>query len=142
MIYFYDTSALAKLYVDEAFSELLRKNAAQATVTIVCELTWVEMCAALGRRMKTGETTPADAQAAMMKLGANWPSYRQVHIAPVLLQLAGQYAQTLGLRAYDSVQLACAKSTHTAVGGNMTFCCFDKALNNAAKALGMRVLEL
>lgn len=142
MIFYYDTSALVKLYIEEALSEQMRAAAKYVTASIVCELTWVEMCSAIGRRNKTGETSPSDAHTAMMKLGSNWPNYRQVHITPMLLQLAGQYSQTLGLRAYDSVQLACAKNTHLALAGNLTFCCFDKDLNNAAKVLGMKVLDL
>jgi hypothetical protein len=36
----------------------------------------------------------------------------------------------------------CAQSANISLSGQMTFCCFDKTLNNAARILGMKVLEL
>jgi predicted nucleic acid-binding protein len=142
MIFYYDTSALLKLFIDEQYSEQIQAMASQATLNVVSELTWIEMCAALGRRTRTGETSKINAEIALEQIAQNWPSYRQIQTSPNIIQSAGNHAQTFGLRAYDSVQLACAQSANIALSGQMTFCCFDKALNNAARVLGMKVLEL
>jgi hypothetical protein len=47
----------------------------------------------------------------------------------------------LGLRAYDSVQLASAWRAFQQIGNALTFCSFDKQLNRAASDLGLTVIS-
>jgi uncharacterized protein len=140
MMFFYDTSALLKLYINELHSDSLRAVTAHSKGDFVCQITWVEMCAALARRVRTGETVQELADTALAQLEQLWPEYQQLTVDAHLIQVAGQHAQAFGLRAYDSVQLASAKLAHQALQGGMVFCCYDKSLNLAASALGMQLL--
>ncbi len=141
-MFYCDTSALMKLYVEELHTELMRKTCDQSSSILVSDITWVEMRSALALRIRTHQISEADAEAALQKLRSEWLSYQALELDASIFETAGNYAATFQLRAYDSVQLACAQNANIALSGGMTFCCFDKALNNAAKVLGMKVLEL
>lgn len=142
MICFYDTSALLKLFIQEEHSQTHRAQAAYVTGVVVSELAWVELHSALGRRIRQGESQEDVALAALDEFKSKWTDYIVISPSFDILQSAAQHAQVMGLRAYDSVQLASARQAERAIQGDFVFCTFDKQLNNAAKVLGMKVLEL
>lgn len=132
-----DTSALIKLYVAEAEHEAVRRLAAGAEALAVCRVAWVEACSAFGRRARE---TPANGPAlarARDALAREWAGFYVLELGPELANLAGDYAETFALRAYDAIQLAAARELALAVREDVTFACFDRRLNRAA-----RVLEL
>ncbi len=47
---FLDTSALAKLYVDEAFSDRVRAAVERASVVVASRISWAEIMSAFARR--------------------------------------------------------------------------------------------
>lgn len=138
MILFCDTSALMKVYAQEQHSDWTRQAVTSACPCMVCQITWVEMCAAIALKGRTGQLTHSEGIAAMNRLTVEWAGYSQLAIDSILIASAGDLAQSFGLRAYDSVQLASALRVHNQVGAAMTFCCFDKQLNAAAGALGIQ----
>lgn len=140
MILFCDTSALMKLYANEQHSDWTRQQVTAASHCIVSQITWVEMCAAFGLKERTGQIHAVDAKAALARLRIEWPIYERCALDSTLLNTAGELALRFALRAYDSVQLASALQTYLQLGQNMVFCCFDKQLNTAAKALGIALL--
>jgi uncharacterized protein len=142
MIYFYDTSALLKLFIQEEYSQTLRAQATNVTGVVVSELTWVEMNSALGRRIRQGESQEDVALAALDEFKSKWSDYVVLSPSFEILQSAAQHAQVMGLRAYDSVQLASARQAECAIQGDLVFCTFDKQFNNAARVLGMKVLDV
>ncbi len=110
MILFCDTSALVKLYIAEDVSREMRALAGKVAVVAVSRLAWAEMMAAVARRARE---VPGDAQAMEtvgQRLRADWPHYAVVELTQAIVELAGEYADTFALRAYDSVQLAAARS--------------------------------
>jgi uncharacterized protein len=142
MIVYYDTSALLKLFIEEEHSAAVRAKSADAHAIVVCELTWVEMHSALGRRIRQGESDEAVAWAALESFKSKWTDYSVINLNPELIQSAGLHAQSMGLRAYDSVQLDSARQAERALDGELAFLSFDKQLNTAARVLGMKVLDL
>ena len=142
MILFCDTSALMKLYAQEQHSDWTRQQITASSRCIVSQITWVEMCAAFGLKERTGQIHAPDAKAALARLRVEWPIYVRLALDSALLNTAGELALRFGLRACDSVQLASAQQAHLPLGQNMRFCCFDKQLNTAAKALGLPLLPV
>jgi predicted nucleic acid-binding protein len=71
------------------------------------------------------------------RLRADWPHYAVVELTQAIVGLAGEYADTFALRAYDSVQLAAARSLQEMAGEEVQFACFDTRLCKAARTLGM-----
>lgn len=136
MILFCDTSALAKLYLQEAHSEVVRQLAIDSTAIAVSRITWVEMLSALARRQREQAADTEALALARVRLSEDWPAYIKVDVNQSVLNTAGTFAGNFGLRAYDSVQLASAVALAASVEG-VGFSSFDLRLNRAAQALGL-----
>ncbi len=140
MILFCDTSALVKLYILEVDSDLVQARVAESEAVAVCRIAWAEAHAALSRRARE---VPADGpviELAKAALARDWPRFVVMEVSQVLVERAGEYADTFALRGYDSVQLAAAFETGRIAQVPVCFACFDTRLNKAAKVLGMNCL--
>lgn len=140
MILFCDTSALLKLYIVEAGSDVVKARVDEAEAVAVCRIAWAEAHAALSRRAREEpQDAPVIAQA-KAALAQDWPRFVVMEIDQTLVERAGDYADTFALRGYDSVQLATAFETGRIAQSPICFACFDERLNKAAKVLGMTCL--
>jgi uncharacterized protein len=140
MILFCDTSALVKLFVVEPGSKDVKAQVQAADAVAVCRIAWAEAHAALARRAReVPEDTPILEQA-KRALAADWPRFVVMDVSQAVVELAGDYADTFALRAYDSVQLAAAAEAGRISETPIFFACFDIRLNKAAKLLGMTCL--
>ena len=102
MIVFCDTSALMKLYVQELHSDWTRREVEACNLCLVSEITWTEMCAALGFKQRTQQIDEAATAAAMKRLRTEWAIYTRLAVDSALVNHAGELALHFGLRAYDS----------------------------------------
>jgi uncharacterized protein len=141
MILYCDTSALVKLYVHENHSDWTRVQTTRASSCIVSQIAWVETYAAFGIKRRTEEITAAEQRRSLKRLSAEWTMFTRLAVDTKLLDEAGELALNLGLRAYDSVQLASAWRAFQQIGNALTFCSFDKQLNRAASDLGLTVIS-
>lgn len=140
MILFCDTSALLKLYIVEAGSEVLKTRVVEAEAVAVCRVAWAEAHAALSRRARE---VPGDApviEQAKAALAQDWPRFVVMEVDQALVERAGNYADTFALRGYDSIQLAAAFEAGRIAQSPICFACFDARLNKAADVLGMACL--
>ena len=69
-----------------------------------------------------------------------WTDFVIADVTQPLVEKAGVFAEAFGLRSYDSVQLAAAHQLHEHFALPLTFACFDRRLNQAAKLLQLEVL--
>lgn len=138
MILFCDTSALVKLYIREAETDRVLQAVETASVVAVCRIAWAEAMAALARRVRETTGDASTIEVARGRLHRDWENYAIVEVTQPLVELAGDYADTFALRAYDSIQLAAAATLHAAVGGTVRFACFDQRLQKAAGILGLQ----
>jgi len=141
VILYCDTSALIKLYLHEAESELMLTEAKVASVLAVCRITWAEAMAALARRAREVKVDSGVIEQARQRLQAHWARFAIVEVNQPLVELAGEHADTFSLRGYDSVQLAAACVLQTQTQEAVHFACFDKRLRKAAKILGISALR-
>lgn len=124
MLMFADSSALLKLFLDEPYTPEVRALFTRADARpAVCRIAWVESLAGLARR----------------ELRRQWPRFTKVEVTQPLLDTAGVFADAFALRAFDAVQLAAAQELRLALDETVTFTCFDRQLNQAARALGFAV---
>jgi uncharacterized protein len=137
LILFCDTSALVKLYVREDDSDALAAQVAASEAVAVCRIAWVEVMSAIARRAREQAQDAAPLDAARKSFLADWPDYLVLDITQELAELAGDYAETFALRAYDSVQLAAAQIVHREMPGAVKFACFGTRLAKAAGVLGI-----
>lgn len=132
MTAFADSSALVKLYADEADAKLVR----EAPVLVVSAIARVEVPAALWRKSRTGELSVEDAAVLVQDFEADWTG-AATRMLPIglradLLVDAARLSGTHGLRAYDAVQLASARAARAADDKVDVFVCFDYELREAA----------
>jgi predicted nucleic acid-binding protein len=133
-----DTSALVKLYVKEDFSEAVRTLARSASAIAVCRIAWAETMAALARRLRENPVDAKVIETVRARLRNDWSRCAIVEVTQPLVELAGEYADTFALRAYDSIQLAAARILQEASDEELHFACFDARLSKSARVLGMR----
>ncbi len=140
MILYLDTSALFKLYVDEAGSDAVHAAVAAAETVAACRIAWAEAMSALARREREVSADQDALEQARQALRTDWPRFLVVDVSQRVVEQAGEFADTFALRGYDSVQLASAYLTQQRVQQPVAFACFDKRLSKAAKILGLAAL--
>ena len=145
-VYFFDSSALVKRYVQETGSAWvigLTDKQAQNPIYIAC-ITAVAITAAMARRVRGRTLTPADAAQALTNFRYDLAhQYVVIDMLPKILTQAAQLAETHALRGYDAVQLAAAlalQAARQAAGiSAITFISADQELNAAAAQEGLAV---
>jgi len=151
-VFFFDTSALAKLYVMETGTAWVRRltDPAAQNRLYVARITLVELVSAITRRKKNGDLTQAMAGAALATLRSNFDSdYDVVEVTSFLVSQAEALAEKHVLRGYDAVQLAAATQVHSAYVAagkasnqpmpTLILVSADLDLNTAAQAEGLAV---
>ncbi len=138
MILFLDTSALVKLYVEEAHSDAVREWVDGAEVVASCRVAYPEAVSALNRRMRAGDIAKKAYDAASRALRRDWDRIAVVDFREIE---AGRLAAKHGLRGFDAIHLSSALTiaTHPA-GPDVVFSSFDAALNRAASRERLHVL--
>lgn len=114
--YYLDTSALARVYAREAgtawVTALVDPPVGHAPVghaLYTVRLTGPEIVAALARKARTGELTPAEATRAIQAFRQDWAVwYRVLSVTPTVTERAMDLVERHGLRGYDAVHLAAA----------------------------------
>jgi predicted nucleic acid-binding protein len=145
-VYFLDSSALLKRYVNEAgtawvqslFDPTLGHHLAIATIS------GAEIVAAVTRRTRSGGISATDSSKVIQQFKADFQTeFDLVDISVVVVQLAMELANRHGLRGYDAVQLAAASTLDTGSRsrslGGATLVSSDLELNTAAVAHGISV---
>jgi predicted nucleic acid-binding protein len=129
---FADSSAIVKLYADEPDADLVRA----VPVFVVAALARVEVPAALWRKTRMGQLPAEDAAVLNEVFEHDWYDARgrflPIVIAPAILDDAARLARVHELRAYDALQLSCARATREVDGQVGVFLCFDSELREAA----------
>jgi len=145
-VYFLDTSAAVKRYVQETGTTWIKNltDPAAGHFFYVARITDVEMTAAIARRRRLGSLSISDAGAALNRFAQDFAQqYRITELTIPLLRRAAQLADRHVLRAYDAVQLAAAVDLNAqwiAAGiGIITLVSADQELNAAAAAEGLPI---
>lgn len=137
MILYADTSWLAKLYVKEAESDLVRSAVLSAPAVASSVITYAEMRSALARAHRLGRHTEEDHRAALGSFEQDWTGLTRVALDERLVHRAGDLAEEHGLRGYDAVHLASAVRLQDDAEEAVTFSTFDGLLRKAALACGL-----
>lgn len=136
MILYVDTSALVKLYVEEAGTTEVVARVRQATAVVTARVTYAEARAAFARHRREGALRATDLRRVVRELDAEWGSYGVVEVSDPVVRRAGALAERHALRGYDAVQLAAALDVRRA-GGDVQFVAFDARLCRAARREGL-----
>ena len=145
-VYFLETSALVKRYVQETGTTWVSSLFVPAAGNLICiaQIAGVEAVAAVTLRARRGSTTTADASTALASFRLDFARiFYRVGVDLPVVSRAMDLAEVYGLRGYDAVQLAAALQLETQMislqMGHIAFVCADAALNAAATAEGLAV---
>ena len=132
---FTDTSALMKLYLDEAGSDAVFSAVATASELAVSSIMVVEAHCALVRRRNAREIAAEDYEPIREYLFEDLGNALRVEVDDVLLANAVAVVERRHLRALDAIQLASALRCRPDL-----VLCADLRLAQAARAEGLEVL--
>lgn len=146
LVLYLDTSALLKLYIEEAHSDVVERAVAEAIEISVSEIADLEARAALARVRHLGEITEDDLDRALHRFSLDLYTLRLVRYDEELARQAGALARKHGdppLRAYDALHLASVLEALRPVRESAVYDCrflaFDRRLVRAARAEGLRL---
>ncbi len=109
---YFDTSALLKLYVQERWTEVAERAAAEAEVLLVSEISYLEARAAFARmREDRALQSDVDLRRVVERFDEDWPAFTARPVTEDLLRAAGALAEKhrrKRLRSYDALHLASA----------------------------------
>ena len=135
LVYF-DSSALVKLVIDEAGSDIAAMLWNACDVALSSRLAYPEVCAALAAAGRNHDLTESEASAAAAEWEVFWASMRPVELTADVEQAAGILAAQQQLRGADAVHLASA----IALGSpDLTVAVWDRRLHTGAVAVGIAV---
>ena len=135
LVYF-DSSALVKLVLDEAGSDIATTlwNACDAALS--SRLAYPEVCAALAAAGRNHDLSESETSAATNDWEDFWASIRPVELTPAVERDAGLLARDHRLRGADAVHLASARALGVT---DLTVAAWDRRLHAGAIAAGFAV---
>jgi predicted nucleic acid-binding protein len=140
--YFLDTSALVKLYHDEAGTDVLDERViATDSAIVISELSKIELLSALARRVRMGEIREAQLGEAIVLFESDLPSFEIIRLSEDVVskafELVKSQAVKAGLRTLDSLQLSAA--LQAAKSSEIIFVVSDKKLSEAAEGQSLEI---
>jgi predicted nucleic acid-binding protein len=136
VIAYFDTSAVVPLIINEPASELCIRLWNDSSRAVSVRLLYPEARAALAKAHRTGRITPIQHARAVADLDSIIAEVDHVEVTADLALVAGNLAQSHGLRGYDAVHLAAANAV---ADGDLVLVTGDADLAAAAHALGLSV---
>jgi hypothetical protein len=132
-VLYLDTSALAKLYLEEPDSQLVLKAVeANDSWLATSRVTYAELLSVLVRCRRANRISPAAYKRQKKAFLEDWSEMIVVELTPDVLSNAGHLIERHGLRGLDAVHLCSALWI-----GQPLFACFDDRLRGAAAAEGL-----
>ena len=145
-VYFFDSSALVKRYVQEIGSGWVQTLCQQTSPQdqYIARIAGAEVISAIARRGREGDLSPSALATALNRFHEDFArAYEIIEISPAIAVQAMEFAQRRFLRGYDAVQLAVAWGLHSVrqILGLpvLTLVSADADLNAAAVAEGLAV---
>lgn len=145
-VYFLDSSALVKRYINEIGSNWVLGlfDPAIDNDFFVAAITGVEIVAAITRRARNGSIAAADAALVCNQLKSDLQTdYQIIEITEEVISSGIALAETHSLRGYDAVQLAAGRAINELCVANgllpIIFVSADEELNRAAIDEGLLV---
>jgi predicted nucleic acid-binding protein len=129
-----DTSALAKLYVDEPGQDRVEALINSVGTIVTSVIAYPETRAVFARRLSSGEITHAEHAEMVANFDDDWNAINEIDVVPALYRRAGDLLVAHPrLRAMDAIHMASAleAKAHT----DIRFLTFDDDLEAVAAAL-------
>lgn len=136
-IAYFDASALVKLLVNEAGSDVAATIWDGCDAAFASRLAHPEVCAALAGAGRRGDLGPEELVECRHRWQEFWASIRPVELSAQVEQSAGRLARHHGLRGADAVHLASALALESA---DLMIAVWDRRLHAGAVAERLTVV--
>lgn len=144
VLYFLDTSAVAKLYHQESGSDVVERLASSTTTHLwITELTHVEFHSVCLRKVREGQLTEEKLRTVLDCFADD--TRNRFHVVPLdrriveqAVMLLLQHGKHQSLRTLDALQLAAGQ---VVMGGAITFVTADRKLVAVAKNIFPQVID-
>jgi len=143
MICFFDTSALAKLFMEEQGSDFVERIIMDENHQIwVLDFSRIELLSSMFRRFRDNEISKDELDEVINAFEEQFQEFEQEFLGPAVLyeaeQLMKEFGEKHGLRALDALQLGGCRMMNSP---DLFFVCSDKKLCRIAEACGINVLN-
>lgn len=136
---YFDTSALVKVYVREAESDLVLALVDAAAGLFTSRVAYTEARSAIARRRREGSLTSAAGATAVKVLDREFDDFGIIEVDADLARAGGALADRHGLRGFDAIHLASALRVRSVTDEPPRFVALDARLLAAARAEGLDV---
>lgn len=139
MIFYGDTSALAKRYLDETGSDIVGDYLDEAELRYTSALTQLELVATIesAKRIRRINSPNYRMISAKLETDIHQGLLTLMDVSPGILKRAIPLIRIRCLRAPDAIQLATALELGKQINGDLHFLCADHALLDAARSEGL-----
>ena len=134
---YFDASALAKWYIEESHSEIVRRLLEAPAAT--SRLSSVEVPSAIIRRAREAGHAPQERDRALHAFETDLADIMVVELTQDVAALANGILRRQMLRAADALHVASCLWLGHELGADIPFVAFDARLTGAAKAEGLLV---
>ncbi|HEV2439529.1 MAG TPA: type II toxin-antitoxin system VapC family toxin [bacterium] len=134
-----DTSALVSLYVEDRYTDRVRRAVQEVPSAATARIAYVEARAVFARMRRERLLRPRAYAAIVALFNDGWERLNLVEITAPLVQAAADLVERHPLRGFDALHLASA----LVLRGDdvpVTFCCHESRLAGAARAAGFEVV--
>jgi len=108
MICYFDTSALIKLYVEEAGSKQVKDYAQKSLLVATSRVAYAEARAAFARAWREDVLEASNYREAVSYFKEEWPTYFALDVSDSVLQRLDTIIEKYPLRGFDALHLASA----------------------------------
>ena len=136
MLVYFDASALVKLVVEEAGSQVAVDLWDACDVAFASRLAYPEVRGALAAAHRNHDLDPDDVRLATARFETYWTGVRAVELTAAVQRQAGGLAAAHALRGADAVHLASASALADPA---LVVAVWDRRLHAGAVALGLAV---
>jgi uncharacterized protein len=139
MILYLGTSSLAKLYVEEKYSDVIRDWVEKAEIVATCRVAYTEMISALELKVKQNGLSTNDYTHIMKRFSQDWLNFAIVDFDD---REAGNLVKKHGLTRFAAIHLSAAKlikKEHHDI--SVSFSSVDEKLCKAALTEGLEALN-
>jgi predicted nucleic acid-binding protein len=144
--YYFDTSALLKLYIEERGTDQVISIAESLVAgntdnIVILDVTLVESRSAVRRREREGDIPTREANQVIERIGEDRSSLYLVEPASSVTEEAARLIDSHPLRALDALQLAGCLTIRRNTPPPLTFVCADERLCHAANIEGLATIN-
>ena len=137
---YFDTSALIKLFVQETYSDDVRRWIASADLVATGLITRAETAAGINRHARMNILNQSQYNTALRNFRSEWNDYHRIPITEQIVARADLLTCEYILRGYDAVHLACALTWQDLLGAPVSLATYDLELRDAAQKNGLNIL--